>query len=186
MRQGVFDAGVDDFIIKPFQERDLFSKISELLGVRYIEDEAEARDAPSTSVSPPERIPSAGPVASTVLYVEDNLSNVTLMERIMSLRPHVTLVVAQTGRAGFEHALRHRPDLILIDLNLPDIGGEDLLLELRDSPLTANTPIVVLSGDTWPERRERLLAAGANDYLTKPFDIDDILRLVDTATSLTR
>ena len=100
MRQGVFDAGVDDFIIKPFQERDLFSKISQLLGVRYIEDEAEARDAPSTSASLPDRIPSAGPMASTVLYVEDNLSNVTLMERIMSLRPHVTLVVAQTGRAG--------------------------------------------------------------------------------------
>jgi len=186
MRQGVFDAGVDDFIIKPFHERDLFGKIGALLGVRYIEDDADECDEPTASQPPVGPESSTRAATSTVLYVEDNPSNVTLMERILALRPHVALVVARTGRAGLEHALGRRPDLILMDLHLPDISGEDLLRQLRDAPRTASTPIVVLSGDTWPERRERLINAGANDFLTKPFDIADVLRLVDAATSLTR
>ena len=78
-----------------------------------------------------------------------------------------------------ELAQAHRPKLILLDLNLPDIHGSEVLRRLQNEPATAQVPVVVLSADATPSQIERLLTAGARNYLTKPFDIDPFLAVVD-------
>ncbi len=115
----------------------------------------------------------------TVLYVEDNLSNVRLVERVMERRPEVNLIVAMQGRLAFDLAVEHKPSLVLLDLHLPDIGGEDVLRLLRSDPRTATIPVIILSADATPTQIRGLHALGANDYLTKPFDIPRLLSLVD-------
>ncbi len=116
---------------------------------------------------------------STVLYVEDNATNVKLMERIFERRPQVSLVVATRGRAALELAREHRPGLVLLDLDLPDMSGEDVLRHLRSDPTTADAAVVMVSGDAAPEQPARLRGLGATDYLTKPFDVARLLQLVD-------
>ena len=116
---------------------------------------------------------------STVLYVEDNPANVKLMERILERRPHVSLVVAMQGRVALELAREHRPALVLLDLNLPDISGEEVLRRLLSDPRTATTAVVMISGDAMPEQSGRLRELGAADYITKPLDIARVLDIVD-------
>jgi CheY-like chemotaxis protein len=114
-----------------------------------------------------------------VLYIEDDLVNFTLVERILEFRPALKLMHARCGEAGVELAQAHRPKLILLDLNLPDIHGSEVLRRLQGEPATAQVPVVVLSADATPSQIERLLTAGARNYLTKPFDIDPFLAVVD-------
>jgi len=118
-----------------------------------------------------------------VLYVEDNLSNITLIEHIIVHRPHVKLVAAMQGRLGLDLAREHRPDLILLDLHLPDISGEDVLQGLRQQPELRNTPVIVISADATRGRIERLLSMGVLDYLPKPLDIKRFLQLLDGCLS---
>jgi CheY-like chemotaxis protein len=119
------------------------------------------------------------PVSCDVLYIEDDLVNFTLVERILEFRPALKLMHARCGEAGVELAQAHSPKLILLDLNLPDIHGSEVLRRLQDEPVTAKVPVVVLSADATPSQIERLLTAGARNYLTKPFDIDPFLAVVD-------
>jgi CheY-like chemotaxis protein len=121
--------------------------------------------------------------AGTVLYVEDNPSNVKLVERLVAGRPEVTLLVAMEGRIALELAREHQPSLILLDLNLPDMSGEEVLRRLRAEPRTSATPVVVVSADATPGQVQRLRANGATDYLTKPFDIARLLAVIDGAGS---
>jgi CheY-like chemotaxis protein len=114
-----------------------------------------------------------------VLYVEDNPSNVRLVERVLARRSGVSLLVATRGSVGLELARRHRPDLVLLDLNLPDLPGAVVLERLRAEPLTRDIPVVVISADATPQQQERLKAAGVADYLTKPFDIERLLAIVE-------
>jgi PAS domain S-box-containing protein len=117
--------------------------------------------------------------ARTVLYVEDNLSNLKLMERVLARRPGITLVSAMQGSLGVTLARDHRPDLILLDLNLPDMQGEEVLARLHADPATAEVPIVVITADATSGQRSRLVDAGASDFITKPFDVDRLLKIVD-------
>jgi CheY-like chemotaxis protein len=117
-----------------------------------------------------------------VLYIEDNVSNLKLVERLLERLPAVRLMPAMQGRIGLELARRHQPDLILLDLHLPDLHGRDVLRALKDDPATARIPVVVLSADATPSQVERLLAAGASDYATKPIDVEWLLDAV-TATA---
>src|SRR5207247_7974919 len=94
--------------------------------------------------------------AKTVLYVEDNLSNLRLMEGIFSRRPDLRLMPAMQGSLGLELAREHAPDLILLDLHLPDINGEEVLSRLRSDPKVARVPVIVLSADATPRQIERL------------------------------
>jgi CheY-like chemotaxis protein len=128
-----------------------------------------------------ERVPAA-PATCDVLYIEDDEVNFMLVERILEYRPALKLKHASTGQAGIESARADRPKLILLDLNLPDIHGADVLQLLQSSPLTAPIPVVVLSANATPSYIERLLTAGARNYLTKPFDIDPFLAVVDEFT----
>jgi signal transduction histidine kinase/CheY-like chemotaxis protein len=133
---------------------------------------------PSVSVEAAEQ-PRADSNARTILYVEDNPSNVKLVERVLALRPEIRLVVAMRGALGVDLAREHDPCLILLDLNLPDISGEEVLRRLKLDPQTIDIPVVVISADATPGQRARLQAKGAADYLSKPFEVAHLLQIVD-------
>jgi CheY-like chemotaxis protein len=119
--------------------------------------------------------------ARTILYVEDNLANLDLVETILMGRPEISLIPALQGRLGLQLAREHRPDLVLLDLHLPDITGEMVLHELRADERTRHVPVLVISADATTRQIERLRVAGARDYLTKPLDVDQFLAAVDAA-----
>ena len=114
----------------------------------------------------------------TVLYVEDNLPNLKLIQHILADIPGIRLVPAMQGRLALDLAREHRPHLILLDLHLPDIPGDEVLRILRDDPATRRIPVVVISADAMPRQIDRLLAAGARAYLTKPLDIRKFFALL--------
>jgi CheY-like chemotaxis protein/anti-sigma regulatory factor (Ser/Thr protein kinase) len=115
----------------------------------------------------------------TVLYIEDNLTNVRLLEQVMRLRPNVDLMVAMQGRIGLQMALDHRPGIILLDLHLPDMSGNEVLRSIRADERTAATPVVILSADATSGQSGQPNPAGATAFLSKPFDIARLLQLVD-------
>ena len=124
------------------------------------------------------------PVASSngnprVLYVEDSEPNFRLIENVLRERPATDLVWADTGEKGLEMARAQTPQLVLLDLDLPDMHGSQVLERLQAQPETANTPVVVISGDATPSQIERMLSAGARNYLTKPFDLRRFLCVFD-------
>lgn len=145
--------------------------------------------APTTDVRSPDAS-SAPPVAATaaalpataqrtLLCIEDNASNLALIEALVARRPQWRLQHAGDGAAGLEAARALTPDLILLDLQLPGLSGEAVLTALRADVHSAQTPVVLVSADALPATRARLLAAGANAYLTKPLDVPGFLALLD-------
>jgi PAS domain S-box-containing protein len=147
--------------------------------------ELPAADDPSSRLPQPAPAPrepraenTSGP-AATLLYVEDNLANLTLVESLLSSRPEITLLSAMQGRMGLDLAWEHAPDLILLDLHLPDMAGGEVLRRLRADRRTRDTPVVVISADATPGQVERLRAAGAHEYMTKPLDLDRFMETVD-------
>jgi signal transduction histidine kinase/ActR/RegA family two-component response regulator len=117
----------------------------------------------------------------TLLYVEDNISNLRLVQRILQERPDVALMSAIQGRIGLTLALEHQPTAILLDLHLPDLSGEEVLEKLREQDKTSTIPVIVMSADASPGRIERLLEMGAIAFLTKPLDVEKFLTAVDAA-----
>jgi len=142
--------------------------------LRIINQELGEGDSP---IEPMEFLPAK--TSCDVLYIEDDPVNFTLVERILEFRPALTLMHARSGGDGVELAQAHQPKLILLDLNLPDMHGSEVLRQLQHKPETAKVPVVVLSADATPSQIERLLSAGARNYLTKPFDIDPFLAVID-------
>jgi CheY-like chemotaxis protein len=137
-------------------------------------------EAPAVEVKLPESpvLPAWGR-GGVVLYIEDNLSNFRLVERVLELMPGTTLLSAIQGRLGLELASQHRPDVILLDLHLPDVPGEEVLRRLLAEPRTRQIPVIILSADATPGQIERLLAAGARAFLTKPIDVRRLLAVLD-------
>lgn len=117
--------------------------------------------------------------SGTLLYIEDNLANVRLMERVLSHRPNVRLITALQGQVGLDLAFKHQPDLIFLDLHLPDIRGDEVLQQLLGHPATQSTPVVMISADATPGQIDRLTSAGAHGFVTKPFDVKNLLSLLD-------
>jgi signal transduction histidine kinase len=115
----------------------------------------------------------------TVLYIEDNLSNLRLMEYMLAERPDIKLLSAMQGSVGFDLAREHRPDLILLDLHLPDILGDEVLRRLQATPETRKIPVVMVSADATRREIDRLLDAGATDYLTKPLDVRQCMQILE-------
>jgi len=140
------------------------------------ESPMQAIERPTEATTPDADTPV---LRGTMLYIEDNLSNLRLVERIVSRRPGVTLLSAMQGSHGLELAQHHRPDLIVLDLDLPDIGGDEVLARLRAGSATREIPVVILSADATPSQVSRLLQQGAHSYLTKPLVVTQFLRLVD-------
>jgi CheY-like chemotaxis protein len=114
-----------------------------------------------------------------ILYIEDNLSNLTLVEQMLAEQPHIQLITAMQGGLGFDLARQHLPDLILLDLHLPDLPGEKVLARLQRDKLTRDIPVVIISADATARQIERLMAAGARSYLTKPLDIADFFEVIE-------
>jgi CheY-like chemotaxis protein len=121
----------------------------------------------------------------TVLHIEDNASNRKLVELVARQCPGIDLVEADTGREGLDLARSLRPDLVLLDLRLPDVSGEEVLGQLRADPATAGLRIVVVSAEARPVEATRLVHAGADAYLVKPFDVADLLELLHSVTGET-
>jgi signal transduction histidine kinase/ActR/RegA family two-component response regulator len=137
--------------------------------------EHHRRTTRGTSFATPDALP--GGRQHTVLYIEDNVANIKLIEQIFDDWRDVHLITAMQGRLGIELALQHHPELILLDLHLPDIDGETVLAELRTHAETSTVPIIILTADATERQRERLTAAGATAYMTKPIDVRELLEL---------
>jgi PAS domain S-box-containing protein len=119
--------------------------------------------------------------AGKILYIEDNLSNLTLVEEMLAEHPGIELLTAMQGRLGLDLARQHSPDLILLDLHLPDLRGHEVLARLRQDEVTRDIPVVVISADATARQIQRLMAGGARNYLTKPLDIGEFFRVIDEA-----
>jgi PAS domain S-box-containing protein len=131
----------------------------------------------------PNRIPEpAGALLAIgdVLYVEDNPANVRLMTRILERRPGIALRHAPDGATAFAMIASQLPDLILLDLHLPDLSGEEILRQLWADPITRATPKVIVTADASPGVMRRLKADGAIACVTKPLAVDEILKLLDS------
>lgn len=136
-----------------------------------------AAPSPAPSLDAPS--PDAPAQPATVLYIEDNLSNLKLIESLFAQRPGTNLIVAMQGRTGLDLARLHQPDLILLDLHLPDLMGAEVLSILQADAATRDLPVVILTADATSGQATRLLAAGARDYLTKPLDVRNFLAVID-------
>jgi CheY-like chemotaxis protein len=134
--------------------------------------EGELDVTPSTEID--------GSALATVLYIEDNIGNVRLLERLLVHRPNIRMVTTLRGSRGLELALQHQPDLILLDVHMPDVSGFEVLEHLRGDERTASIPVVMLSADASHEQVQRFRDAGARDYLTKPLNLQNFLNQLDT------
>jgi PAS domain S-box-containing protein len=121
-----------------------------------------------------------GKQLKTLLYIEDNVSNLTLIEHLLGEHPPIKLISAMQGNLGLELAARHRPDLVLLDLHLPDMGGAEVLSKLKADSRTSAIPVIMLSADATKSQIDKLMVAGASDYLTKPLDVDRFLKAIET------
>ncbi|HSC00321.1 MAG TPA: ATP-binding protein, partial [Burkholderiaceae bacterium] len=115
-----------------------------------------------------------------LLYIEDNPVNALIVRELVAQRGNLTLDEADDGASGIDRARRLRPDLILLDMQLPDIDGLEVLRQLRADPSTASIPCIALSANAMPEDIQLALGAGFADYWTKPLDFRIFLGALDT------
>jgi CheY-like chemotaxis protein len=115
----------------------------------------------------------------TILYIEDNLSNLNLVQEILRQQPQVELLSAMQGRLGLDLARKHSPDLILLDVHLPDLDGWDVFSQLQVEESTRKIPVIVLSADATARQIQQFMTAGARDYLTKPLDVARFSRVIE-------
>jgi len=137
-----------------------------------------------TAVATADRADAASPVEApphgTVLYIEDNAVNTLLVEQLLARWKSVRFVAAPDGATGIQMALALCPDLVLLDLQLPDLDGLDVLGRLRAHETLSTTPIVVLSASAMPESITQARSHGATDYWTKPLDFQRFLAGIAT------
>lgn len=116
----------------------------------------------------------------TILYIEDNASNIELVEQILSIqRSEINLITKIYGTQAVPLAIEYQPDLILLDLDLPDIHGSEVLKRLQAEEKTSEIPVIIISADAGPQQIEKLMKAGARNYLTKPLNVVDFLKVID-------
>jgi CheY-like chemotaxis protein len=118
--------------------------------------------------------------SGTILYVEDNYSNIELVEQILqTLRPSIRLITEMYGKNAVKCAIDYKPDLIFLDLDLPDIHGAEVLKLLQNRPETAAIPVIILSANAMRHQIDQLMKDGAKKYLTKPIDVLELVKVVD-------
>ena len=130
------------------------------------------------------RQPSSEPASRSILYIEDNLSNLALIEQMLAERPGTALLTSMQGKVGLDLARQHTPDLILLDLHLPDLPGWDVLSQLKADSTTRHIPVVVISADATKRQMNRLMSAGAAHYLTKPLDVNKFFQVLDETNGI--
>jgi CheY-like chemotaxis protein len=114
-----------------------------------------------------------------LLYIEDNAVNVLIVSELVAMRPGLTLDVASDGESGVDRAAQLQPDLVLVDMQLPDIDGHEVLRRLRADPRTAHIPCIALSANAMPQDIQRALHDGFADYWTKPLDFKAFMASLD-------
>jgi len=134
--------------------------------------------APAQESSPSSESLTAVGRPITVLYIEDNITNSQLVDRALKTQGDIELAIAVQGSLGLDLVNRLHPDLVLLDLHLPDMHGEEVLRVIRSTPDIDDTIVVVCSADASRGHSERLIEAGANGYLTKPIDLSDLFDIV--------
>ena len=117
----------------------------------------------------------------TLLYIEDNPANMMLVEQLVMRRPDIRLLTAVNGTLGIDLARAHKPDMILMDINLPGISGIDALKILRNESATAHIPVVALSANAMPRDIRLGMEAGFFRYLTKPIKVKEFMDTLDAA-----
>jgi len=143
----------------------------------HTESQMDRYDRINESIIPE---PEIGHSKGTILYIEDNLSNLQLVEQILEThRPEIKLITNMYGRNAVQFAIDYKPDLIMLDLDLPDIHGSEVLKLLQGEPKTTVIPVVILSADAMTKQINQLMEAGAKDYLIKPIDVVKFLKVVD-------
>jgi CheY-like chemotaxis protein len=144
-------------------------------------------DAGSAKATAPAQSPAHNDnLVHTVLYVEDNPANLMLVEQLIARRPDLSLLSAATGKLGVELARANLPEVILMDINLPDLSGLEVLEILQEDPVTAHIPIVAVSANAMPYDIEKGLKAGFFQYLTKPIKVNEFMDTLNTALELPR
>ncbi|MBU0676256.1 MAG: PAS domain S-box protein [Proteobacteria bacterium] len=143
---------------------------------------AESPADPEEVTSPQTEIKNNVPKGNyTLLYVEDDIYNRELLKEILEqCSPDITLLTAENAEQGIDLAITQNPDIILMDLNLPDIDGFEAFLRLSERQETKNTPVVALSGNAMSSDIKKAINAGFADYLTKPFNINEFYRIIGT------
>lgn len=115
---------------------------------------------------------------SKILIVEDNERNMKLVRDILQYHGHTTLEAA-TGAEGVRLALAQRPDLILMDIQLPDIDGISALARIRADPAMAATPVLAVSASVMPDEQQKIVASGFDAYVTKPLSLKPFMAMID-------
>jgi two-component system cell cycle response regulator DivK len=115
--------------------------------------------------------------ARTILYVEDNLDNRNLVKRILEAEGY-RFLGADNAAGGLALARLHSPDLILVDINMPDVDGLTMTQELKAEPQFETTPIIAITANVMRGDRERTIMAGCDDYIQKPIDVDHLPRQI--------
>ncbi|MEY4640043.1 MAG: hypothetical protein RLZZ227_37 [Pseudomonadota bacterium] len=121
----------------------------------------------------------------TVLYIEDNPANLIVLQELMSHRPDIRLLSALNGIDGVAVARAELPDAILLDMRLPDVHGLDVAAMLAANPETASIPLIAFTANAMPQDISKAMDAGFFHYLTKPINVDEMMRTLDRALGLT-
>ncbi len=188
-RDGIDGSGIGLVIVKALVERmggtvQVSSRLGE--GTQF---SIELPAAEGAAHAPPNGLPAAAatPLAAPalmrpgrLLYIEDNPVNMLLVQELVALRPVIQMIVATTGAQGVQQAIAFRPELVLVDMQLPDFDGFEVLRRLRADPRTAELRCVALSANALPDDISRALDAGFADYWTKPIHFGGFLAALDT------
>jgi len=116
---------------------------------------------------------------ATILYIEDNHANIILMKKIIAAIENISLINSKTAKTGIELARKENPDLILLDINLPDFDGIEAFKRLRSFNETPNTPVIALSPNAMENEIEEALKLGFKDYITKPIQVDLFIQTIN-------
>ncbi len=149
--------------------------------IEFAEAQATAEDQAAMAQAQPsatDRV-AAQPRNASILCIEDNATNMLFMQKVLRKIPQVQLLTAAEPHSGLALARTHRPDLILLDINLPEISGYEVLRRLRADPETRDIKVVAISANAMPEDLEKGKVAGFDDYLTKPININELLATVN-------
>ena len=115
---------------------------------------------------------------SLVLIVEDNEKNLRLVRDVLQFKGYRT-IEAVTGREGLRLARERKPDLVLMDIQLPDVDGITALAQLRADPVTAGIPVIAVSDSVMPDEQQRIVASGFDAYITKPLNVRSFVATVE-------
>jgi PAS domain S-box-containing protein len=160
-------AGAAEYLVKP---------ISRGMLQQVLRSVAAAREAArQTLASAPQ--PQVAPFGPRILLAEDNEANIQSLQEYLSAKGY-EVIIARTGREAIARAAEERVDIILMDIQMPEIDGIEAIRRLRAAPNTAITPIIALTALAMPGDRERCLEAGADDYLTKPVSLKGLVATI--------